>query len=501
MLIVFFLLLCSVGDAWSQGSARETGEQLSTRVCGSCHAAPTPDLLDKRSWRDVVLPRMGSFLGIYPKGVTRASLIEKGAAEAYITAHNIYPEVPTIDASTWKKVRDFYIRKAPSKLPKLALSPLTISKTFKAVRPSFSLQPPSTTFVNIDDKTGSVTIGDAVSGNVFSLTPQLSVIRRDSTGEAPAWVTSNGEARIATIMGSFSPTDAPTGKAVWIPSDPQRSISEIITGLQRPVHHAVGDLDANGEDDIVICEFGKWTGGLTWWRQKSRGVYERISLREGPGATRVEIRDWNRDGRLDVIALFAQGNENITAFINRGDGVFEAETVLQFPASWGSSYFAIQDIDTDGDFDIIHCAGDNADFGPLLRPYHGVRIFFNDGKNRFTDTLFLPLHGAYSAIAADFDLDGDTDISAISFFPDHNEKPIRGFVYYENEGRGTYTTSTFPEVGAGRWIVMDSGDIDHDGDLDLILGSLVMEVKGHKDLVDYWVKNAIPFVILENRTR
>ncbi|MBK9184490.1 MAG: hypothetical protein IPM83_15635 [Ignavibacteria bacterium] len=48
---------------------------------------------------------------------------------------------------------------------------------------------------------------------------------------------------------------------------------------------------------------------------------------------------------------------------------------------------------------------------------------------------------------------------------------------------------------------MDSGDIDHDGDLDLILGSLVMEVKGRKDLVDYWVKNAIPFVILENLTR
>lgn len=501
MLIVFFLLFCSVEEAWPQDTSRESTEQLSARVCGSCHSAPTPDLLDKRSWRDVVLPRMGTFLGIYPKGVSRASLIEKGAAETYITSHNIYPEIPTIDAQTWKRLRSYYVDNAPKKLPNNSASSLTISATFNAVRPAFSLQPPSTTFVNIDDKTGSVTIGDAVSGKVFSLTPQLAVVRRDSTGEAPAWITSNDDARIATIMGSFSPTDAPTGKVVWIPSDPKRSISEIITGLQRPVHHAVADLDGNGENDIVICEFGKWTGGLSWWKCKKKGEYERIPLREGPGATRVEIRDWNRDGRLDVIALFAQGNENITAFINNGDGTFAEETVLQFPPSWGSSYFAIQDIDTDGDNDIIHCAGDNADFGPLLRPYHGVRIFFNNGKNQFPDTVFLPLHGAYSAIAADFDLDGDTDISAISFFPDHKEKPVRGFVYYENEGRGTYKTSTFPEVGAGRWIVMDSGDIDHDGDLDLILGSLVMEVKGRHDLVDNWVKNAIPFVILENRTR
>lgn len=501
MLVVFFLLMCSFEEAWPQESSRESTAQLSARVCGSCHAAPSPDLLDKRSWRDVVLPRMGTFLGIYPKGTTRASLIEKGAAQTYITAHNIYPEEPTIDARTWKQVRDHYIRNAPKKLHTYTASPLTVSNTFKAVRPAFSLQPPSTTFVNIDDKTGSVTIGDAVSGNVFSLTPQLSVVRRDSTGEAPAWITSNDEARIATIMGSFSPTDAPTGKVVWIPSDPQRSISEIITGLQRPVHHAVADLDGNGEDDIVVCEFGKWTGGLTWWRCRSKGEYERIPLQAGPGATRVEIVDWNRDGLLDVIALFAQGNESITAFINKGNGSFEAETVLQFPPSWGSSFFAVQDADDDGDKDIIHCAGDNADFGPLLRPYHGVRIFLNNGRNQFTDTVFLPLHGAYSASVQDFDLDGDMDVAAISFFPNYSEDPARGFVLFENDGHGSYTQTTFPEVGAGRWIVMDTGDIDQDGDLDLILGSLVMEVKGRKDLVDQWVKNAIPFVILENLTR
>jgi hypothetical protein len=502
MLIILFLLLCCGEQARSQGSSRESTEQLSARVCGTCHAVPSPDLLDKTTWRDVVLPRMGTFLGIYPKGTTRESLIETGAAYDVIISHNIYPKKPTIDSKTWKKVRDYYVQNAPNNLPALPFLPVSVTSRFKAVRPAFSLQPPSTTFVDIHSGKDVVRIGDAMSGKIYTLDRRLSLLKVDSTGEAPVWVTPLEDVCIATVMGSFSPTDAPSGKVVTVRSDSTRAIVDQITGLQRPVHHTIGDFDSDGYGDIVVCEFGKWTGGLSWWRfPPGAKRFEPYYRYEGPGATRAVTVDWNKDGREDVLALFAQGNENITAFINTGQGTFEAETVLQFPPSWGSSYFGLQDVDSDGDYDIIHCAGDNADFGPLLRPYHGVRIFLNNGKNAFNDTLFLPLHGAYSASVQDFDLDGDMDVAAISFFPNYAEEPVRGFAYFENTGSGSFSMSTFPEVGSGRWIVMDAGDIDDDGDLDLILGSLVMEVKGRNDLVDQWVKNAIPFVILENLTR
>lgn len=57
-----------------------------------------------------------------------------------------------------------------------------------------------------------------------------------------------------------------------------------------------------------------------------------------------------------------------------------------------------------------------ADYPPLMKPYHGIRIFFNNNKNEFEEKLFYPLHGAYNAIAENFDLDRDMNIAAISFF-------------------------------------------------------------------------------------
>ncbi|MBC8124921.1 MAG: VCBS repeat-containing protein [Candidatus Kapabacteria bacterium] len=501
MILIVIIALCATIQLSAQESQLRRGERLAASVCGTCHAVPAPDVLDKASWKNVVLPRMGTFLGIYPKGTSRKSLIEEGAAFEYILSHNIYPEQPTISTKDWKLIRDYYVANAPKRLPPNKSLPTSLTRTFKAVRPAFALRPPTTTYVDIDDESGTVVLGDAVSGSVYTLSPMLELRRRDSTGESPAWVTKQNGSQYATIMGSFSPTDAPTGRVVQILSDTSAEVTEIIAGLQRPVHHAVADLDADGDEDIVVCEFGKWTGGLSWWRRSMTGTYERMVLRDGPGATRAVIRDWNMDGLPDIIALFAQGNESISVFLNAGNGSFEEQQIMQFPPSWGTSYFSIGDVDADGDVDIVHCAGDNADFGPVLRPYHGIRLFLNNGKNSFPDTIFVPLHGAYNAIPADFDLDGDIDIAAISFFPDYAETPARGFVFFENQGDWKFTASTFPEVGSGRWIVMDAGDIDRDGDQDLALGSLAFEVPGKNELVDGWVKDAIPFIILENLTR
>ena len=104
------------------------------------------------------------------------------------------------------------------------------------------------------------------------------------------------------------------------------------------------------------------------------------------------------------------------------------------------------------------------------------------------------------AIAEDFDLDGDIDLCAISFFPDYREHPEEGFVYLEKTDKG-YTASTFEEINLGRWIVMDHEDYDQDGDEDLILGSLAFEVIGNDTLIDHWMKQGLPFVLLENTAR
>ena len=62
-----------------------------------------------------------------------------------------------------------------------------------------------------------------------------------------------------------------------------------------------------------------------------------------------------------------------------------------------------------------------------------------------------------------------------------------------------FKLSTFKDADKlGRWIVLDSGDLDQDGDEDIVLGSLAFEVPGDVARVEYWAENGIPFVVLEN---
>jgi hypothetical protein len=83
------------------------------------------------------------------------------------------------------------------------------------------------------------------------------------------------------------------------------------------------------------------------------------------------------------------------------------------------------------------------------------------------------MYGASKAIARDFDQDGDLDIAAISFFPDYQRQPLCGFVYLENKGNLQFEPSTFKEAAAGHWLTLESGDVDLDGDQDLLLGSFI----------------------------
>ncbi len=199
------------------------------------------------------------------------------------------------------------------------------------------------------------------------------------------------------------------------------------------------------------------------------------------------------------MTLFGQAAEGIYAFIQQEDGSFREEKWLEFPASYGSSYFELLDMDLDGDLDILYTNGDNADYTPILKPYHGIRYFENNGQNEFEESFFYPLHGAYKAKPADYDGDGDLDIAAISFFPDFENHIEEGFVYLENDGANNYTAYSFPDVGEGRWITMDAGDIDQDGDLDILIGSLAFEVIPDGGLVEKWTNSGVPFIILENQ--
>jgi hypothetical protein len=475
------------------------GQALAQQHCVGCHSFPTPQLLDSTTWYRYLLPRMGAFLGHYTDSLSRSSLLEEGTGGERVEAAGFFPEQPVIALDHWEAIRNYYLTHAPKR--PLKAPEVAVGKTFpwQAIRPAFGLQPPSTTFLGRTGA-GQVLLGDAMTGSLYVLGRRLELLGQAKTGETPVWVTEEEGAYWVTVMGSFSPTDAPKGSLLALPKDGKGGARTLIAGLQRPVHHVVGDWNGDGRKDVVVCEFGKWTGGLTLFTAREDGTFDRTVLLQQSGATKALATDWDRDGHLDLLALFAQGNEGIYWLRNRGDGTFETKVLKRFHPSMGSSFLALKDWDGDGREDLVYCAGDQADFPAIDKAYQGVYLWRRGQGDGLGDSIFLPLRGAYAAEVGDFNLDGQMDVAAISFFPDFNEQQPRGMAFFKGTQSG-FEVSSFPEVGFGRWVVMHAADLEGDGDIDLLLGSLVMEVPGQEDLVQGWIDRGISMVVLENTTR
>jgi hypothetical protein len=199
----------------------------------------------------------------------------------------------------------------------------------------------------------------------------------------------------------------------------------------------------------------------------------------------------------------AQGDEGIFLYENEGKGNFTEKRMLSFSPLNGSQYIELADFNKDGFDDLIYVCGDNADRTPFLKPYHGIYIFENDGHFNFSQSWFYQLNGAYKAIPRDYDLDGDLDIAAISFFPDYMQYPEESFVYLENKGDLKFKDFSFPQSTNGRWIVMDAGDMDADGDIDLALGSFVLfkPMGDTTGLGNRWITEGPSVIVLENTVR
>ncbi|MEP7145036.1 MAG: VCBS repeat-containing protein, partial [Ferruginibacter sp.] len=454
-----------------------------------------------KSWEKGVLPQMGPRLGIFKSGfVNYPSLKHDFSLDS-----NFYPASPLLKPDEWQDIVNYFVATSPDSLPaQQRVHPIKTGLPLFTVQiPGNLYQNAATSYIKIvsNDSVNPFIISDAIKQNTYFISNKLQITDSVHTRGGPIVdIDFSQDGMLACNIGVLNPNNGKFGKGQFLRSNskskPPQDTSAVINGLQRPVQITSADLNNDGRKDLLVCEFGFLTGSLSWMENTGNNTYHRHVLRALPGAIKAYIEDYNQDGLPDIWVLFAQGEEGIFLFTNKGHGNFDQEEVLRFPAVYGSSYFELADFNKDGYPDIIYTCGDNADYSPVIKPYHGVYIFMNDKTNHFVQKFFFPINGCYKAMARDFDNDGDLDIAAISFFPDYMRQPEESFVYLKNMGNFDFLPYTLPEGHSGRWLVMDVGDIDGDGKIDITLGNFSLKPALNRTN-DEW-KKLPPFIILKN---
>lgn len=111
------------------------------------------------------------------------------------------------------------------------------------------------------------------------------------------------------------------------------------------------------------------------------------------------------------------------------------------------------------------------------------------------------MNGACKAMARDFDGDGDFDIASISYFPDYEHRPEESFLYWDNKGGDSYQPFSFPQADAGRWLTMDAGDLDGDGNIDIVLGNAKFPLGNIPPaIMKKWNNGSPSWLLLKNKS-
>ncbi|MEO6132603.1 MAG: FG-GAP-like repeat-containing protein, partial [Saprospiraceae bacterium] len=237
-----------------------------------------------------------------------------------------------------------------------------------------------------------------------------------------------------------------------------------------------GDINGDHIDDIIIGGAAEqatmvYDGTATGWNLiKNTGLENEANFEDVVAV----LCDLDKDGDSDLV-IGSGGNHDLPesrtmqdrVYINDGSGHFKLSSNALPPNGYNTSAIGIDDVDLDGDPDLIICSRSiPGNYGPSPPSY----VYVNDGKGLFkiaTDEIAPALkyaglltHIVVANVAGDtrpeWIITREWDAPIIFGFQNGHYEPI------------TTNLSDYP----GWWFTVAAADLDQDGKMDLILGNI-----------------------------
>jgi hypothetical protein len=245
------------------------------------------------------------------------------------------------------------------------------------------------------------------------------------------------------------------------------------TRFDRTMRVRLVDVDGDGDLDLVEAADAAGVGAVArLQRNDGSGLFTDVTATQMPPRTMaarwLDCGDLDGDGDVDLVFADIAANDSVAVFLNQGGGQFVDSSATAFVANVAGVWVTLLvDIDGDGDRDLV-CGGIGS----------GQRVFVNDGSGHFADETAsrLPLgfagNGSSSMVAGDLDGDGDQDlVFGDQYFTASGGQPLRALA---NQGNGVFVDATLQWLPPNRYPTNEAtalalGDADGDGDPDLLV--------------------------------